>query len=161
MLRSDLLTFLARVRRDEIVVTTMSAFLEWPRYSSHPWDLVDGDAMGQAAPVGLGLALAQPERPVWVLNGDGSQLMALGSLVTIGGIAPANLYIFVLRNDAYEITGGQPIPGLHSMQLTAIARGCGFAQCHRFETLAELEREFPAVMGAPGPALIDVTIDGP
>lgn len=161
MLRSELLAFLSRARRDEIVVTTMSAFLEWPRYSNHPWDLIDGDAMGQAAPVGLGLALAQPERPVWVLNGDGSQLMALGSLVTIGGVAPPNLYVFVLRNDSYEITGGQPIPGARCLQLTTIARGCGFAGCHRFETIAELERAFADIVGAPGPALIDLTIDGP
>mgnify|MGYP001415073807 CR=1 FL=1 len=161
MLRSELLAFLARARRDEIVVTTMSAYLEWPRYSSHAWDLVDGDAMGQASPVGLGLALAQPDRQVWVLNGDGSQLMALGSLVTIGGMAPANLYIFVLRNDAYEITGGQPIPGVNSLDLKTIARGCGFAQSHRFDTIEELERAFADVVGAPGPALIDLTIDGP
>jgi thiamine pyrophosphate-dependent acetolactate synthase large subunit-like protein len=161
MLRSELLSLLSRMRQDEIVVTTMSAFLDWPRYSSHPWDLMDGDTMGQAAPVGLGLALARPDRPVWVLNGDGSQLMSLGSLVTIGGLAPPNLYIFVLRNNCYEITGGQPVPGAHSLQLTTIAQGCGFAQALRLETIAELERGLPSILAAPGPALLDVSIEGP
>src|SRR5438045_3626292 len=110
MLRSELLDFFATRRRDEIVVTTMSAYTDWPRYSAHAWDLFDGDAMGEATPFGLGLALAQPERQVWVFHGDGAQLMALGSLVTVASQQPANLYIFILRNDCYEITGGQPIP---------------------------------------------------
>ena len=85
MKRSETLAFFAKHRREEIVVATMSAYLEWPAYSSHPLDYVDGDAMGEATPVGLGLALAQPEKQVWVFHGDGAQLMALGSLVTVAG----------------------------------------------------------------------------
>lgn len=160
MKRSDTLAFLAQRRRDEIVVTTMSAFLEWPQYSSHPWDLVDGDTMGAATPVGLGLALAQPDRPVWVFHGDGSQLMNLGSLVTAGSVAPPNLYIFIFRNNCYEITGGQPIPGLTTMRFTRLAEGAGFKHTHEFERVEDLVAHFDEIVSRPGPALIDLWIEG-
>ena len=161
MKRSDVLAFFAARRRDEIVVTTMSAFLEWPRYSSHPWDLVDGDAMGQATPVGLGLALAHPERQVWVFNGDGSQLMSLGSLVTVGSVAPSNLIIFIFRNDCYEITGGQPIPGVRTLSFPAIAQGCGIQRTYAFVDLADFQQRFDEVVGGDGPVLVDLKIAGP
>jgi sulfopyruvate decarboxylase subunit beta len=161
MKRSEALTFFAERRREEIVVTTMSTFLEWPRYSAHPCDHVDGDAMGQATPVGLGLALAQPERQVWVFNGDGSQLMTLGSLVTVAGCAPPNLVIFVFRNDSYEITGGQPIPGVGRFSFADIARGCGIPRAYRFERVEDLAAQFEDVTGGTGPVLVDLKIDGP
>jgi phosphonopyruvate decarboxylase len=139
----------------------MSTFLEWPRYSSHPWDVNDGDAMGQAVPVGLGLALAQPEKQVWVLNGDGSMLMSLGSLVTVGEIAPPNLFIFIFRNDCYEITGGQPIPGVRTLSFPSIARGCGIQRVYAFASLGEFEEHFDEMIGGKGPVLVDLRIDGP
>lgn len=160
MKRSDVLAFLAGRRGDEIVVATMSAYLDWPRYSSNPWDLFDGDAMGQATPVGLGLALAQPDRSVWVFHGDGAQLMALGSLVTVGGLQPPNLYIFIFRNNTYEITGGQPIPGVGILSFPRIAQGAGIQRVYAFEQLAGLEAQFGEIVEQPGPALIDLYIDG-
>lgn len=161
MRRSDALTFFAQRRTDEIVVTTMSAFLEWPAYSKHPWDLVDGDAMGQATPVGLGLALAQPDRQVWVFNGDGSQLMSLGSLVTVGAVAPPNLVIFIFRNDSYEITGGQPIPGVNTMRFTQIACGCGIQRVYQLQTIEDLQSGLDEIVAGPGPILVDLQIDSP
>ncbi|MCZ7568820.1 MAG: thiamine pyrophosphate-dependent enzyme [Ardenticatenaceae bacterium] len=161
MKRSEALALFAQRRRDEIVVTTMSAYLEWPRYSEHPWDLVDGDTMGQATPVGLGLALAQPDRQVWVFNGDGSQLMTLGSLVTAGSCAPRNLVIFIFRNDSYEITGGQPIPGKQTLSFPAIAAGCGFVRTYQFEDCATFAAQFDEVVGGDGPVLVDLKIDAP
>jgi thiamine pyrophosphate-dependent acetolactate synthase large subunit-like protein len=160
MLRSELLAFFAKRRRDEIVVPTMSAYLEWPRYSSHAWDLVDGDAMGEATPVGLGLALAQPERQVWVFHGDGAQLMALGSLVTVASQQPANLYIFIFRNDCYEITGGQPIPGVGVFSFPKIARGAGIKRVYAFEQLGDFEAQFDEIIGSKGPAVVDLKTDG-
>lgn len=161
MKRSDVLTFFARRRRDEIVVTTMSTYLEWPEYSSHEWDFVDGDAMGQATPVGLGLALAQPKRQVWVFNGDGSQLMTLGSLITVAGCAPPNLIIFIFRNDTYEITGEQPLPGVNVLSFPTIAQGCGISRVYQFEKLEDFKAHFDEVTGGKGPALVDLKIDAP
>ena len=161
MKRSEVLEFLSGVRKEEVVVATMSTLLEWPSYSSHPWDLIDGDAMGQATPVGLGLALAQPDRQVWVLNGDGSQLMTLGSLVTVADVSPPNLIIFVFRNDSYEVTGGQPIPGVDVLSFPDVARGCGISRTYRFDESPDFESHFEEVTTGEGPVLVDLEISAP
>ncbi len=161
MKRSEALAILSRRRRDEIVLSTMMAAEEWPEYSSDQWDFVDGDAMGQATPFGLGLALAQPERRVWVFNGDGSQLMTLGSLVTVAACAPPNLVILIFRNDTYEVTGGQPIPGVDVLRFPDIALGCGIPRVYEFDDASDFEERFDEAVGGEGPVLVDLEIDGP
>lgn len=84
-------------------------------------------AMGGAAMMGLGLALAQRHRPVAVVTGDGEQLMALGALATIGTKAPSNLSIIVLDNGEYGETGGQPSHTARGVDLCAVATAAGFA----------------------------------
>jgi len=84
-------------------------------------------AMGGAAMMGLGLALAQPGRPVVVVTGDGEQLMALGALATIAAAAPGNLSIIVLDNGEYGETGGQPSHTARGVDLCAVATAAGFA----------------------------------
>jgi len=84
-------------------------------------------AMGGAAMMGLGLALAQPQRPVVVITGDGEQLMALGALATIAASAPRNLSIVVLDNGEYGETGGQPSHTGRGVDLCAVATAAGFA----------------------------------
>jgi len=107
----DLFRALAARRTDEVIVTTMTATLQWPLVSRHPLDfdfLAFG--MGHASDFGLGLALARPERKTIVLKGDGGLLMSLGSLVTMGRHAPGNLMVLLMENRRYEITGGQTLP---------------------------------------------------
>ena len=111
MNRNEMLKFLAQARRDEIVVYTMSAMKGWLPFSDSPLDLFVAGAMGFASSVGIGLALAQPQRKIWVLDGDGSLLMNLGTLVTIADQALPNLIHFVLENGIYEIPGQVPLPG--------------------------------------------------
>ena len=82
-------------------------------------------AMGQAAMMGLGLALAQPQRRVLVITGDGEMLMGLGSLATIGVQQPENLTIAVIDNERYGETGMQATHTAHGVDLSAVARGCG------------------------------------
>ena len=101
-------------------------------------------AMGGAAMMGLGLALAQPERPVVVITGDGEQLMALGALATIGSAAPANLSIVVLDNGEYGETGGQPSHTARTVDLCAIASAVGFASSLSISDY----REIPALRKA-------------
>ncbi|HEX7969945.1 MAG TPA: thiamine pyrophosphate-dependent enzyme [Stellaceae bacterium] len=93
-------------------------------------------AMGSAAMVGLGLALAQPQRSVLVVTGDGELLMGMGSLATIGVQRPANLSLAVLDNEAYGETGMQATHTAHGVDLAVIASGCGFT---RSETIREME----------------------
>jgi thiamine pyrophosphate-dependent acetolactate synthase large subunit-like protein len=101
-------------------------------------------AMGQAAMMGLGLALAQPQRRVLVVTGDGEMLMGLGSLATIGAQQPANLTIVVIDNERYGETGMQSTHTAQGVDLSAIARGCGLKIC-AFEGLRE------AIHLQPGP----------
>ena len=96
-------------------------------------------AMGGAAVLGLGLALAQPERQVLVLTGDGEMLMGLGSLATIGTQHPGNLHIVVLDNEAYGETGQQPTHTGSGVDLAAVAGGCGFPRTAVLTQLAEVE----------------------
>lgn len=95
-------------------------------------------AMGGAAAMGLGLALAQPARSVLVLTGDGEQLMGLGTLATIGAQQPANLSIVVLDNGHFGETGMQPSHTSLGTSLAAVARGCGFEQVMEIRDLAVL-----------------------
>jgi thiamine pyrophosphate-dependent acetolactate synthase large subunit-like protein len=110
-----------------------------PGLGSTTWDLAAlGDnprnfylwgAMGGAAMIGLGLALAQPQRRVAVITGDGEMLMGLGSLATIGVQKPQNLAVIVFDNRVYGETGGQPSHTASGVDLVAVARGCGFTEC--------------------------------
>jgi len=86
-------------------------------------------AMGQAAMMGLGLALAQPKRRVLVITGDGEMLMGLGSLATIGVQRPANLSIVILDNERYGETGMQATHTASGVDLAAVARACGLEVC--------------------------------
>jgi thiamine pyrophosphate-dependent acetolactate synthase large subunit-like protein len=83
-------------------------------------------AMGQAAMMGLGLALAQPKRRVLVITGDGEMLMGLGSLATIGVQKPKNLTVVVIDNERYGETGMQTTHTASGVNLAAVAKACGF-----------------------------------
>jgi thiamine pyrophosphate-dependent acetolactate synthase large subunit-like protein len=85
-------------------------------------------SMGLAIPIALGVALAQPQRRVIALEGDGSLLMQLGCLGTIAMLAPKNLAIIVMDNRSYQITGSQPTATAHGTDLVTMARGAGIAQ---------------------------------
>src|ERR671922_3093842 len=101
------LEVLARHRGDKVVVTTMTSVAVWPQLSDSPLDFTYiPSAMGHGPALALGLALAQPQRGAIVLNGDGCMLMSLGSLVTLANHA-ANVFLIVLDNGLYEVTGGQ------------------------------------------------------
>ena len=82
-------------------------------------------AMGGAAMVGLGLAIARPDRPVLVVTGDGDTLMGLGALATVAVQAPPNLAIAVFDNGHYAETGMQPSHTYAAVSLTGVARSCG------------------------------------
>jgi thiamine pyrophosphate-dependent acetolactate synthase large subunit-like protein len=153
------LSVLGRCRRDEIVVTTMTSSRVWGHVSARPeLDVAFGGCMGKASSLGLGLALGRPERGVWVLDGDGSLLMNLGTLVTIAQQAPPNLVHVVLENGVYEVTGGQPVPGAGRTDLAAMARAAGYPTAARFDALAALEAGLDAVLAGPGPSLVALAV---
>jgi thiamine pyrophosphate-dependent acetolactate synthase large subunit-like protein len=102
-------------------------------------------AMGGAAMVGLGLALAQPETSIVVVTGDGEMLMGVGAFATIAAQQPPNLTIVVLDNAAYGETGGQASHTALGADLAAIARGCGIAEAMHVSTLAEIDALAPTL----------------
>lgn len=117
-------------------------------------------AMGAAAMIGLGVALAQPRLPVVVMTGDGEMLMGLGALATIGLQQPANLSIVVLDNGRYGETGGQPSHTSATADLAAVARGCGIADSRTIERMAELDAFRAAIhVASGGPRLAVIKID--
>jgi thiamine pyrophosphate-dependent acetolactate synthase large subunit-like protein len=101
-------------------------------------------AMGQAAMMGLGLALAQPKRRELVITGDGEALMGLGALATIGVQKPENLTVVVIDNERYGETGMQETHTAHGVDLAGVARACGFK-------IFELENLETAIHKEPGP----------
>jgi thiamine pyrophosphate-dependent acetolactate synthase large subunit-like protein len=96
-------------------------------------------AMGGAVPMALGLALAQPDRAVLAVTGDGEQLMGVGSLASVAARAPANLTIVVLDNGHYGETGMQASHTSLGTDLAAVARGFGIARVHTVSTMPQVE----------------------
>jgi thiamine pyrophosphate-dependent acetolactate synthase large subunit-like protein len=116
-------------------------------------------SMGLAFPIALGVALAQPKRRVFGLEGDGSLLMQLGSLATIATLAPKNLVMVVMDNGIYQITGAQPTPGAALADLVAIAVASGLSNSTWAADEEDFERLIDRSLTAEGPMLIGVRID--
>jgi thiamine pyrophosphate-dependent acetolactate synthase large subunit-like protein len=125
--RRDVVFALLADRGDLLVVSGLgSTTYDCAAAGDHPLNFYLWGAMGGAAMIGLGLALAQPRRRVLVVTGDGEMLMGLGSLATIGVKRPANLAIAVIDNEHYGETGMQETHTASTVDLAAMARAAGF-----------------------------------
>ena len=116
-------------------------------------------SMGLAFPIALGVALAQPERRVFALEGDGSLLMQMGCLSTIATLKPANLTMIVMDNGVYQITGAQPTPGSAVADIVAIATASGLTNSAWAADEDDFERLLDQSLSAIGPTLIGLRID--
>ncbi|MBR0682398.1 hypothetical protein GXW74_18040 [Roseomonas eburnea] len=117
-------------------------------------------SMGLAAPIAFGVAIAQPARRVFALEGDGSLLMQLGCLSTIAAQAPKNLAIIVWDNGIYQITGGQSTPAAQARtDIVAIARASGIASAAWAADEAEFDVLVARALTTDGPHVIGVKID--
>jgi thiamine pyrophosphate-dependent acetolactate synthase large subunit-like protein len=116
-----------------------------PLLAPRPINYLSIGAMGLDSSHGLGLALGRPDKRVIVLQGDGSLLMNLGSLVTIAAVAPKNLVYFVAQNDTYEANGSQPIPNA-KVDFASMARASGYAACYDFSDLKIFEQQVAHVL---------------
>jgi thiamine pyrophosphate-dependent acetolactate synthase large subunit-like protein len=116
-------------------------------------------AMGGAAMIGLGLALAQPKKKVLVLTGDGEMLMGLGALATIAVQQPRNLYIVVLDNERYGETGQQETHTGLGVDLAAMAKAAGFAHAFGVRSQAEVSRLKKRIFSGDGALFAQVKID--
>ncbi len=150
---------LLEARGDLLVVSGLGApTWDVAAAGDHPLTFPLWGAMGGAAMMGLGLALARPERRVLVVTGDGEMLMGLGSLATIGVKRPANLAIAVLDNERYGETGMQATHTAGPADLAAAAAALGFPVTGTARDQAELEAAVPAIRGATGPVFYDIKV---
>jgi thiamine pyrophosphate-dependent acetolactate synthase large subunit-like protein len=144
-----------RLGADELVVSSLGT----PSYLLHaagdrPLNFYLWAAMGMASSVGLGLAIARPDRRVVVVDGDGAALMNLNGMVTVGWRAPRNLLWLVLENGVFLETGGQPIATGRGANLVQIARGAGIANAEAANAPAELTTLLDRGLANPGPTLV-------
>jgi thiamine pyrophosphate-dependent acetolactate synthase large subunit-like protein len=116
-------------------------------------------SMGLACPIAMGVALAQPERGVIALEGDGSILMGLGCLSTIATVAPRNLTIVIWDNGVYQITGNQKAATSGVTDIVAVAKGAGLANSHWVRDEADFDRLLDRRFENGGPLLLGVKID--
>ena len=138
---AEVLKVFAEHRGDAIVVPGRGG-RHWVKLSAHETlDVPLGDpAMGGHAGFALGLALAQPGRKVVLFDSEGDILMSLGMLATIAEQAPANFYHFLLDNEVYATTGGQPVPNAKNVAYEVLARGAGYPRAFAFTEAGELAR---------------------
>jgi thiamine pyrophosphate-dependent acetolactate synthase large subunit-like protein len=160
MTHRQALEVLADRRGDRIVVTTMTAVGVWPELSDTALDFAYmPSAMGHAPGLALGLALACPGRGVIVVNGDGSMLMSLGSLVTLAA-HPADVYLLVMDNALYEVTGGQRTAGSGRADFAALARAAGIQRVYAFDNLPAWEGGAAEALSGPGPVVVHLKVEG-
>src|SRR5689334_11050969 len=142
----------ARLKHDEAVIGGIgyTNFDLWAA-GRRPQNFYMLGSMGLAVPIALGVALAQPQRRVFALEGDGSLLMQLGCLATLATLKPKNLTILVMDNGTYQITGGQATPAAGGADYVAIARGCGIANAVWAKDEADFERLVEQCLSSEGP----------
>jgi thiamine pyrophosphate-dependent acetolactate synthase large subunit-like protein len=142
-------------RGDMLVVTGLgSPTYDCAAAGDHPLNFYLWGAMGSSVTVGLGLALAQPQRRVLVITGDGEMLMGLGALATVGAKKPDNLAIAVVDNEHYGETGMQRTHTSAGVDLAGIAGKAGFCQTATVRQTAELDSAIPILHSAKGPILV-------
>jgi sulfopyruvate decarboxylase subunit beta len=125
MERSDCLKALVPHIKDQLVVISLGRTAqEWAEICPHDGNMFNS-GMGNHIPVALGLAKALPHRQIILLDTDGSVLMLLSALTTLGSYPAPNLKVFVFDNEAYEGTGGQPSDTARKTDIAAIAQAAG------------------------------------
>jgi len=157
--RRELVRDLLIDRGDLLVVCGLgSATYDVAAAGDHALNFYLWGAMGGAAMIGLGLALARPQKRVAVLTGDGDMLMGLGSLATIGVQQPKNLAIVVLDNAHYGETGMQPSHTFSGIDLVAAALACRFTQARAVSRLEEAAEVRALLHSGQGPLLVNARI---
>jgi phosphonopyruvate decarboxylase len=152
----EVLRLIAAARGMAICVPTMTTGPAWRDIAGDDLSVTCVGFMGGASSLGLGIALARPDRRVLVLDGDGSLLMQLGSLATVAGAAPRNLVHVVFKNGVYHTSGAQGTPGGLTVDFATMAMAAGYRMAWTIEDLAEFERRLPDVLRRDGPLMVEL-----
>lgn len=155
---ADLLKVFAAHRGDAIVISGRGG-KHWIEISDTVMDIPLGDpAMGGHAGFGLGLALAQPNKRVVLFDSEGDILMSLGQLPTIAEQAPTNFYHFILDNEVYATTGGQPVPGSKLVDYAGFAKAAGYPTAVNIAELDDFKRQLPGLLATQGPVFASLKV---
>ncbi|HEX2277271.1 MAG: thiamine pyrophosphate-dependent enzyme [Candidatus Tectomicrobia bacterium] len=146
-------------RGDAIVIPTGTSGRQWADFTNNEKrDLTLGGAMGQTTAAALGVALSLPNEKVVLFDSEGALLMNLGVLATIAGMQPQNFYHFLLDNECYATTGGQPVPNAKQINYAGMAKEAGYAAAYRFDDLEEFERNVGKILNEKGPVFIAIKV---
>ena len=156
---ADLLEVFNQRRGDAIVIPGRGG-RHWVKLSDQPnRDLPVGDpAMGGHASFALGVALSLPKERVVLFDSEGDVLMNLGALPTIAEKAPPNLYHFMLDNECYATTGGQPVPNAKNIAYEVIAKGSGYPAAYAFDNLEDFTNSLDEILNQPGPVFVALKV---
>jgi thiamine pyrophosphate-dependent acetolactate synthase large subunit-like protein len=152
---ADILQVFSRHRGNAIVIPGRGG-RHWVEFSDKPnRDLPLGDpAMGGHASFAMGLALAQPDEKIVLFDSDGDIQMSLGILATIAEQQPKNFYHFMLDNECYATTGGQPVPNAQTLAYHDVARACGYPRAYAYDNLETFSSDVECILNEPGPVFV-------
>jgi sulfopyruvate decarboxylase subunit beta len=156
---ADVFRVFEKHRGNAIVIPTGTSGRQWANYTSDPKrDLNLGGAMGQTTAAALGLALGLPHEKVVLFDSEGALLMNLGILATIAGMQPANFFHFLLDNECYATTGGQPVPNAKNINYAGMAKEAGYTAAYSFTDLEDFERNVGKILNEKGPVFIAIKV---
>jgi sulfopyruvate decarboxylase subunit beta len=139
---------------ETLVVTALgNASYLWAKVRDAPKNFYFEDAMGLALPLALGLAVAQPDRKVVVVEGDGGLLMHMGALVTVGAIAPENLTVLLIQNGVHAASGGQPLTSAN-LDFADLGRVLGLKHAENIDSADSFQTALAAALERRGPSLL-------
>jgi thiamine pyrophosphate-dependent acetolactate synthase large subunit-like protein len=155
---AEMLKIFAKHRGDAIVVSGRGG-KHWINVSDTALDIPLGDpAMGGHCGFAFGLAMALPHRKVVLFDSEGDLQMSLGILLTVAEQKPANFYHFMLDNECYATTGGQPVPNAQNVKYDQIALGAGYPRAFAFNELDAFSKALPDILGQKGPVFVAMKV---
>ena len=146
-------------RANAIVIPVGTSGRHWRDFSTNEKrDLTMGGAMGQTTAAALGVALGLPNEQVVLFDAEGALLMNLGILATIAGKQPKNFYHFLLDNECYATTGGQPVPNAQNINYAGMAKEAGYTAAYRFDDLETFGAKVGDILSEKGPVFVAIKV---
>src|SRR2546425_7458475 len=146
-------------RGKAIVIPTGTSGRHWRDFTTNEKrDLTIGGAMGQTTAAALGVALGLPNEQVVLFDAEGALLMNLGILATIAGKQPPNFYHFLLDNECYATTGGQPVPNAKNINYAGMAKEAGYSAAYNFDDLETFGTQVGNILSERGPVFVAIKV---
>ncbi len=156
---ADMFKAFAKHRGKAIVIPTGTSGRHWRTNSTNEKrDAALGGSMGQTTSACLGLALGLPNEKVCLFDSEGALLMNLGIMATIAGKQPKNFYHFLMDNECYATTGGQPVANAQNIDYAGLAKSAGYAATYHFDNLEDFTTNVGKILTQTGPVFISMKI---